>query len=111
MQVWHYRSEWEIWRWRPSTLGGPMCAADERLGGRCRSGRPGGPRWAASRFAHGHVPTLLPRPGSLRTARHFRGLSEHGWVNWSEEIRRICGAEILRRGMFPPRKYFFGVED
>ena len=43
--------------------------------------------------------------------RHFLDLSEHGWVNWSGEIRRICGAEILRRGMFPPRKYFFGVED
>lgn len=44
-------------------------------------------------------------------ARHFLGLSEHGWVNWSEEIRRKCGAEILRRGMFPPRKYFSGIED
>ena len=41
-------------------------------------------------------------------ARHFLGLSERGWVNWSEEIRRRCGAEILRRGMFPPRKYFNG---
>ncbi len=40
------------------------------------------------------------------TARHFLGLSEHSWVNWSEEIRRRCGAELLRRGMFPPRKYF-----
>ena len=26
-------------------------------------------------------------------ARHFLGLSEHGWVNWSEEIRRKCGAD------------------
>jgi hypothetical protein len=43
-------------------------------------------------------------------ARHFLGLSERGWVNWSEEIRRRCGAEILRRGMFPPRKYFNGGE-
>ena len=24
-------------------------------------------------------------------ARHFLGLSERGWVNWSEEIRRKCG--------------------
>ncbi len=39
-------------------------------------------------------------------ARHFLGLSERSWVNWSEEIRRRCGAELLRRGMFPPRKYF-----
>jgi hypothetical protein len=41
-------------------------------------------------------------------ARHYLGLSERGWVNWSEEVRRKCGAELLRRGMFPPRKYFGG---
>jgi len=40
------------------------------------------------------------------TARHFLGLSEHNWVTWSEEIRRRCGKELLRRRMFPPRKYF-----
>ena len=39
-------------------------------------------------------------------ARHFLGLSECSWVNWSEEVRRRCGKELLRRGMFPPRKYF-----
>src|SRR3984893_2771994 len=39
-------------------------------------------------------------------ARHFLGLSEQGWVNWSEEVRRRCGKELLRRGMFPPRRYF-----
>src|SRR5260370_7718168 len=41
-------------------------------------------------------------------ARHFLGLSEHSWVNWSEEVRRRCGKELLRRGMFPRRKYFRG---
>ena len=41
-------------------------------------------------------------------ARHLMGLSERSWVNWTEEIRRECGAELLRRGMFPPRKYFSG---
>ena len=41
-------------------------------------------------------------------ARHFLGLSERSWVNWSEEVRRKCGQELLRRGMFPPRKYFGG---
>jgi hypothetical protein len=40
------------------------------------------------------------------TARHFIGLSERGWVNWTEQIRQRCGEELLRRGMFPPRKYF-----
>ena len=39
-------------------------------------------------------------------ARRFLGLSEMGWSNWTEEIRRRCGKEILRRGLFPPRKYF-----
>ena len=42
-------------------------------------------------------------------ARHFLGLSERSWVNWSEEVRRRCGEELLRRGMFPPRKYFNGA--
>lgn len=39
-------------------------------------------------------------------ARPFLGLSQMGWVNWTEEIRRRCGQELLRRGMFPPRMYF-----
>ena len=39
-------------------------------------------------------------------ARHFLGLSEMSWVKWSEEIRQRCGKELLRRGMFPPRRYF-----
>jgi len=42
-------------------------------------------------------------------ARHYLGLSEHSWVNWSEEVRRRIGKELLRRGMFPPRKYFNGA--
>jgi len=40
------------------------------------------------------------------TARHFLGLSEMSWVKWAEDVRRRCGQELLRRGMFPPRKYF-----
>jgi hypothetical protein len=39
-------------------------------------------------------------------ARHFLGLSEHSWVNWTEQIRHRCGKELLSRTMFPPRKYF-----
>src|ERR1700674_82581 len=34
------------------------------------------------------------------------GLSEQSWVNWLEEIRHRCGKELLRRGLFPPRRYF-----
>ena len=41
--------------------------------------------------------------------RHYLGLSEHSWVNWTEEIRRRCGKELLERRMFPPRRYFNGV--
>jgi hypothetical protein len=39
-------------------------------------------------------------------ARYFLGLSENTWVQWTEQIRKRCGSELLRRGMFPPRKYF-----
>jgi len=62
-----------------------------------------GPDWA-SRMVMFRVYYLGLAP--YENARHFLGLSERSWVNWSEEIRRRCGAELLRRGMFPPRKYF-----
>ena len=39
-------------------------------------------------------------------ARHFLGLTEWTWSKWSEEVRKRCGKELVRRGMFPPRKYF-----
>jgi hypothetical protein len=42
---------------------------------------------------------------SYGKARHFVGWSERSWVNWAGEIRRHCGTELLRRGMFPQR-YF-----
>ena len=40
------------------------------------------------------------------SARHFLGLSELSWSKWTEEVRQRCGKELLRRGMFSPRKYF-----
>ena len=43
-------------------------------------------------------------------ARHFLGLSEPSWVQWTEQIRNRYGKELLRRGMFPTRKYFVSVE-
>ena len=43
-------------------------------------------------------------------SRHFLGLSEHSWVNWTERIRRRCGKELLSRGMFLPRKYFTSID-
>jgi hypothetical protein len=39
-------------------------------------------------------------------ARQRMGLSEQGWVNWTEEIRRDVGRELLRAGIFPPSRYF-----
>jgi hypothetical protein len=38
--------------------------------------------------------------------RHYLGLSETNWVNWTEQIRNRCDKEMLGRGMFPPRRYF-----
>jgi hypothetical protein len=43
-------------------------------------------------------------------ARRFLGLSEMGWVNWTEEIRSLVGKQLLSRGMFPPRRYFRQAE-
>jgi hypothetical protein len=62
-----------------------------------------GPDWA-SRMVMFLVYYLGLAP--YDNARHFLGLSERSWVNWSEEIRRRCGKELLSRVMFPPRKYF-----
>src|SRR5882672_8685507 len=66
-----------------------------------------GPDWA-SRMVMFRVYYLGLAP--YENARHFLGLSERSWVNWSEEICRRCGAELLRRSMFPPRKYFRGED-
>jgi hypothetical protein len=62
-----------------------------------------GPEWA-SRMVMFRLYYLGLAP--YERARHFLGLSERGWINWSEDIRRRCGTEILRREIFPPRKYF-----
>ena len=39
-------------------------------------------------------------------ARQRMGLSEVGWTNWTDEIRRDVGRELLRAGMCPPSRYF-----
>jgi hypothetical protein len=66
-----------------------------------------GPDWA-SRMVLFRVYYLGLAP--YENARHFLGLSEHSWVNWTEQIRNRCGKELLSRGMFPPRKYFGSVD-
>jgi hypothetical protein len=58
----------------------------------------------ASRIALWRVYYLGLAP--YEKSRLFLGISEHTWMNWTDEIRRRCGAELIRRGMFPPRKYF-----
>jgi hypothetical protein len=62
-----------------------------------------GPEWA-SRMVLFRLYYLGLVP--YENARHFLGLSENTWVTWTEEIRRRVGKEMLRRRMFPPRKYF-----
>ena len=62
-----------------------------------------GPQWA-SRMVLFRLYYLGLAP--YEKVRHFLGLSEHSWVNWTEEIRRRVGKELVRRRMFPPRKYF-----
>jgi len=45
-------------------------------------------------------------------AKYFIGLSERGWVNWTDDIRERVGRQLLKRGMFPPRRYITtGGED
>ena len=62
-----------------------------------------GPDWA-SRMVLFRLYYLGLAP--YEKARHFIGISETNWVQWTEQIRQRAGKELLRRGMFPPRKYF-----
>jgi hypothetical protein len=34
------------------------------------------------------------------------GISELTWSDWTDEIRRRVGRELLCAGMFPPGRYF-----
>ena len=65
-----------------------------------------GPDWA-SRMVLFRLYYLGLAP--YENARHFLGLSELSWVNWTEQIRHRCGKELLGRRMFPPRKYFTSI--
>ena len=62
-----------------------------------------GPEWA-SRMVLFRLYYLGLAP--YARTRHFLGLSEHSWVQWTEAIRQRCGKVLLKRGMFPPRRYF-----
>lgn len=35
-------------------------------------------------------------------------IGEITFVRWSEEVRQVVGAELLRRKIYPPRQYFEG---
>jgi hypothetical protein len=39
-------------------------------------------------------------------ARQWVGITEYMWSIWAEEIRKKAGSELMRRGLFPPRRYF-----
>jgi hypothetical protein len=41
-----------------------------------------------------------------RAARRLLGLSELTWSDWAEEIQMRVGRELIRRGMYPPSRYF-----
>jgi hypothetical protein len=62
-----------------------------------------GPQWA-SRMVLFRLYYLGLSP--YGRTRHFLGLSEYSWVQWTEVIRKRCGKVLLKRGMFPPRRYF-----
>jgi hypothetical protein len=62
-----------------------------------------GPAWASRMvlfrlYYHGLSP--------YERTQHYLGLSEHSWVQWTEAIRQRVGKALLKRGMFPPRRYF-----
>jgi hypothetical protein len=44
-------------------------------------------------------------------ARHLMGISERTWSDWAEEVRARVGAELIRAGMYPPRRYFREAEE
>jgi hypothetical protein len=80
------------------------------VGGGFHGGGEGAARRAGLGFAHGPVPAVYLGLAPYENVRHFLGLSETNWVNWTEQIRHRCGKELLSRGMFPPRKYFTSGE-
>src|SRR5215475_1220015 len=54
-----------------------------------------GPEWA-SRMVLFRLYYLGLAP--YEKARRFLGLSETNWVQWTEQIRKRCGRELLDRG-------------
>lgn len=93
--------ESEKYLWRPDIhprLG--EWVADFSLAGRSALE---GPEWA-SRLVLFRIYYLALTP--YERARHFLGLSENSWVQWTEQIRQRTGKVLLRRSMFPPRRYF-----
>lgn len=39
-------------------------------------------------------------------ARNWIGITSYMWSIWADEIREKAGKEIMRRGLFPPKRYF-----
>jgi hypothetical protein len=41
-------------------------------------------------------------------ARREMGISPDAWANCADQIRRAVGRELVRRGVYPPQRYFLG---
>ncbi len=46
--------------------------------------------------------------GDYERVRREIGISPDTWADWADEIRRRAGRELLKRGVFPPSRYFLG---
>jgi hypothetical protein len=41
-------------------------------------------------------------------ARRELGITPDTWADWAIQIRRSVGRELVRRGVYPPGRYFLG---
>jgi hypothetical protein len=42
-------------------------------------------------------------------ARRELGITPDTWADWAIQIRRRVGRELVRRGVYPPGRYFLGT--
>jgi hypothetical protein len=76
----------------------------------------GGSSWVGKSRRDGRKPLRASRlilfrmyflgGAEYHAARHLLGISERTWADWADEIRDRVGRELLRKGIFPPAKYF-----
>lgn len=44
--------------------------------------------------------------GEYERVRLWLGIAELVWCQWTEQIRRMVGEELLNRAIYPPKRYF-----